>query len=84
MAEKKEKLRFSGTEESALGNSLVVQRLGLCALIAEVLGSIPGQGTKIPTCHAVQPRTNKQSTTLPPKNILHDSSFMIETVENAN
>ena len=46
MAEKKEKLRFSGTEESALGNSLVVQRLGLCALTARVWGSILGQGTK--------------------------------------
>ena len=26
----------------------MVQWLGLCALTAEVLGSIPGQGTKIP------------------------------------
>lgn len=32
MPEKKEKVGFSGTEESALGNSLVVQRLGLQAL----------------------------------------------------
>ena len=30
------------------GNSLVVQWLGLCALTAEVLGSIPRQGTKTP------------------------------------
>ena len=29
------------------GNSLAVQRLGLCALTAEGLGSIPGRGTKI-------------------------------------
>ena len=29
-------------------NSLVVQWLGLCAVTAEGLGSIPGQGTKIP------------------------------------
>ena len=31
-----------------LGNSLVVQWLGLHAFIAEGPGSIPGQGTKIP------------------------------------
>ena len=31
-----------------LGNSLVVQWLGLHALTAEGPGSIPGQGTKIP------------------------------------
>ena len=30
------------------GNSLVVQWLGLHAFTAEVAGSIPGQGTKIP------------------------------------
>ena len=30
------------------GSSLAVQWLGLCAFTAEVLGSIPGQGTKIP------------------------------------
>ena len=30
------------------GNSLVIQWLGFCALIAEDLGSVPGQGTKIP------------------------------------
>ena len=46
MAEKKEKAQFSGTEESALGNSLVVQWLGLCALTARVWGSIPGWGTE--------------------------------------
>ena len=28
------------------GNSLVVQRLGLCASTAGGMGSIPGQGTK--------------------------------------
>ena len=31
-----------------VGNSLAVQWLGLHALTAEGLGSIPGQGTKIP------------------------------------
>ena len=31
-----------------LGNSLVVQWLGLFAFTAKDLGSIPGQGTKIP------------------------------------
>ena len=35
-----------------VGNSLAVLWLGLCTLIAEVLGSIPGQGTK--TIQAVQ------------------------------
>ena len=30
-----------------VGNSLAVLWLGLCTLIAEALGSIPGQGTKI-------------------------------------
>ena len=30
------------------GNSLVLQWLGLCAFTAEVSGSTPGQGTKIP------------------------------------
>ena len=35
-----------------VGNSLAVLGLGLCTLIAEVLGSIPGQGTK--TLKAVQ------------------------------
>ena len=37
---------------SQKGNSLAVQWLGLCALTAEGLGSIPGWGTKIP--HAAQ------------------------------
>ena len=31
-----------------IGNSLVVQWLGLWALTAKGLGLIPGQGTKIP------------------------------------
>ena len=31
-----------------VGNSLAVQWLGLCAFTAEGLGSIPGEGTKIP------------------------------------
>ena len=36
-----------GFLKGILGNSLVVQCLGLCALTAEGLGPIPGQGTKI-------------------------------------
>ena len=36
------------TFKSALGNSLVVQWLGLCAFTAEGPGSVSGQGTKIP------------------------------------
>ena len=35
-------------------NSLVVQWLGLCTLIADGPVSIPGQGTKIPIPHAAQ------------------------------
>ena len=35
-------------ERRSLGNSLAVQWLGLRAFTAEGLGSIPGQGTKIP------------------------------------
>ena len=35
-------------KEMFTGNSLEVQWLGLSAFIAEDLGSIPGQGTKIP------------------------------------
>ena len=42
-AEKKEKVQFSGTEESAFGNSLVVQRLGLCAFTARVCCSLQGK-----------------------------------------
>lgn len=33
---------------AVLGNSLMIQGLGLRALIAEVLDSIPGQRSKIP------------------------------------
>ena len=40
-----------------IGNSLVVQWLGLSAFTAEGPGSIPGPGTKIP--QAVPPRINK-------------------------
>ena len=32
----------------SIRNSLVVQRLGLSAFTVKGLGSIPGQGTKIP------------------------------------
>ena len=35
-------------ESVTVGNSLLVQWFGLIALTAEGLGSIPGQGTKIP------------------------------------
>ena len=33
--------------QNPMGNSLAVQWLGLCAFIAEGVGSIPGRGTKI-------------------------------------
>ena len=39
---------FKALKMRVLGNSLVVQWLRLHALMAEGLGSIPGQGTKIP------------------------------------
>ena len=50
-------MRFSGTEESALGNSLVVQRLGLCTFTARVWGSIPGRETKKKKCCSLQGKT---------------------------
>ena len=40
--------QISKENHRSKGNSLAVQRLGLHALTAEDLGSIPGQGTKIP------------------------------------
>ena len=44
----------------------VVQGLGLCASTAEVLGSIPGQGTKIPqTVWYDQKKKNKKQTKNP-------------------
>ena len=39
-----------------LGNSLVAQWLGLCALTVKGPGSIPGQGTKDPMSHVAQPK----------------------------
>ena len=45
----------------------VVQGLGLCASTAEVLGSIPGQGTKIPqTVWYDQKKKNKKQTNKKP------------------
>ena len=40
-----------------IGNSLAVQRLGLHTFTAEGVGSIPGQGTKIP--QALRPKNKK-------------------------
>ena len=42
------KVRWDGVKANLVGNSLVVQWLGLHAFTAEGLGSIPGQVTKIP------------------------------------
>ena len=39
------------------GEFLVVQWLGLCTFTAEGVGSIPGQGTKIP--QALRPKNKK-------------------------
>ena len=46
-----------------MGNSLVVQQLGLCALNAEGPGSIPSQGSKIPQDEWCSQKTkqNKQN-----------------------
>ena len=43
-----EQVRLKLKKKKNLGNSLVVQWLGLCALTAEGPGSIPDQRTKIP------------------------------------
>ena len=45
-----------GEIRSKLWTSLVVQWLSLCAPTAGGTGSIPGQGTKIPTCCMEQPK----------------------------
>ena len=44
------------------GNSLAIQQLGLCALIAEGLGLIPVSGTEIPQTMLHSQKTNKQKT----------------------
>ena len=46
------------------GNPLVVQWLGLHALTAEGLGSIPGQGTQIPQAARLSQRKRKRLTYL--------------------
>ena len=50
-------LKYSLRKQS--GNSLVVQWLGLCALTAEGLGSIPGRETKIPQAMRRGQKQNK-------------------------
>ena len=58
------------TSSLLLSSTLVVQWLGLHALPAEALGSMPGRGTKNPTGCMMQPKqTNKhETTTKTPKN----------------
>ena len=46
------------TREMTPGNSMVVQCLGLCVSPTGGLGSIPGQGSKIP--HAAQQQKKKK------------------------
>jgi len=46
------------TRETTPGNSMVVQCLGLCASTTGGVGSIPGQGSKIP--HAAQQKKKKK------------------------
>ena len=57
-------------------NSLVVQWLGFCALTAEGLGSLPGQGPKIPK--AIRCRSSLR---LPKKSkfskVIHTNFFFI-------
>ena len=53
-------LIFGLLQMTILGNSLVVQWLGLCALTVKGPGSIPSQGTKDPTSHAAQPGKNEK------------------------
>ena len=52
-------------KNTKIGNSLAVQWLGLCAFTAKGLGSIPGQGTKIPQatrCGQKNPKKTKNTT----------------------
>ena len=58
---------FITCQKRKRGNSLAIQWLGLCALIAEGLGLIPVSGNEIPQamCHGQKtnkktPKTNKQ------------------------
>ena len=53
-----------------IGNSLVVQWLGLQTFIAEDVGSVLGQGTKIPSSHAVQRKQNKTPNLIPGSKLL--------------
>ena len=47
-------------EVLGLRTSLVVQWLRLHTATAEGIGSIPGQVTKIPMCHVVWPKKEKE------------------------
>ena len=51
------------TRETTPGNSMVVQCLGLCVSTTGGLGSIPGQGSKIP--HAAQQKKKKKKEMIP-------------------
>ena len=51
------------TRETTPGNSMVVQCLGLCVSPTGGLGSIPGQGSKIP--HAAQQQKKKKKEMIP-------------------
>ena len=46
--------------QNPMGNSLAVQWLGLCAFIAEGVGSIPGRGTKILQATWCSPKKKKK------------------------
>ena len=58
-------LAIQNWEELGVGNSLVVQWLGLTLPTAGVTGSVPGWGTKIPpAAHHGQEKEQKQKTKL--------------------
>ena len=59
----KEKTRqgdYSISKRIKIGNSLAIQWLGLCTLISKGLGSIPGQGTKIPQAMWSSQKENRE------------------------
>ena len=76
-------------ENPRTGNSLVVQRLGLCTFNAEGLGSILGQGTKIlhaAWCSKKEKRTkeNPRIEACIHRNLVCDKSYTGYSVEKAD
>ena len=73
-----------------MGNSLAVPWLGLCSFTAKGLGSILGQGTKIPQAprysqktkkpHTFLARTKKLKSLVPSTLILYESTLKVYTL----